>query len=139
MGFSFSLLPIASIHNLEPRFRGSANSTNSFLRSFGMTLGVTIYGAIQTNVFTSKMKDAFKGMQGGPDTAGLMEDPRQLFQSDARAEIPDFILDKIVHAMSDSISLIFTLALIPIGLAAITVFFMGNTRVETPSKKESLQ
>ncbi|MCT9872308.1 MFS transporter, partial [Paenarthrobacter aurescens] len=33
MGFSFSLLPIASIHNLEPRFRGSANSTNSFLRS----------------------------------------------------------------------------------------------------------
>jgi EmrB/QacA subfamily drug resistance transporter len=139
MGFSFSLLPIASIHNLEPRFRGSANSTNSFLRSFGMTLGVTIYGAIQNNVFTSKMTDAFKGMQGSPDTAGLMEDPRQLFQSDARAEIPDFILDKIVHAMSDSISLIFTLALIPIGLAAITVFFMGKTRVETPSKEESLQ
>ncbi|AOH52978.1 MFS transporter [Peribacillus muralis] len=136
MGFSFSLLPIASIHNLEPRFRGSANSTNSFLRSFGMTLGVTIYGAIQNNVFTSKMADAFKGMQGGPDP-GLLKDPRQLFQSDARAEIPDFILDKIVHAMSDSISLIFTLALIPIGLAAITVFFMGKTRVETTAKKES--
>ncbi|MFE4430461.1 MDR family MFS transporter [Peribacillus butanolivorans] len=139
MGFSFSLLPIASIHNLEPRFRGSANSTNSFLRSFGMTLGVTIYGAIQNNVFTSKMTDAFKGMQGEPDTSVLMEDPRQLFQSDARAQIPDFILDKIVHAMSDSISLIFTLALIPIGLAAITVFFMGKTRVETPPKEESLQ
>ncbi|MFD6441719.1 MDR family MFS transporter [Peribacillus sp. NPDC060186] len=139
MGFSFSLLPIASIHNLEPRFRGSANSTNSFLRSFGMTLGVTIYGAIQNNVFTSKMTDAFKGMQGGPDTSVLMEDPRQLFQSEARAQIPDFILDKIVHAMSDSISLIFTLALIPIGLAAITVFFMGKTRVETPQKGESLQ
>lgn len=100
-----------------------------------MTLGVTIYGAIQNNVFTSKMTDAFKGMQGSPDTAGLMEDPRQLFQSEARAEIPDFILDKIVHAMSDSISFIFTLALIPIGLAAITVFFMGKTRVETPSKR----
>ncbi|MFB7641338.1 MDR family MFS transporter [Peribacillus butanolivorans] len=139
MGFSFSLLPIASIHNLEPGFRGSANSTNSFLRSFGMTLGVTIYGAIQNNVFTSKMTDAFKGIQGGPDTSVLMEDPRQLFQSDARAQIPDFILDKIVHAMSDSISLIFTLALIPIGLAAITVFFMGKTRVETPPKEESLQ
>ncbi|MFD9628477.1 MDR family MFS transporter [Peribacillus muralis] len=136
MGFSFSLLPIASIHNLEPRFRGSANSTNSFLRSFGMTLGVTIYGAIQNNVFTSKMADAFKGMQGGPDP-GLLQDPRQLFQSDARAEIPDFILDKIVHAMSDSISLIFTLALIPIGLAAITVFFMGKTRIETHAKEES--
>jgi hypothetical protein len=85
------------------------------------------------------MADAFKGMKGSPDTAGLIEDPRQLFQSDARAEIPDFVLDKIVHAMSDSISLIFTLALIPIGLAAITVFFMGKTRVETTSNEESLQ
>jgi MFS family permease len=124
MGFSFSLLPIASIHNLEPRFRGSANSTNSFLRSFGMTLGVTIYGAIQNNVFTSKMTDAFKGMQRGPDTAGLMEDPRQLFQSDA-ARFRLYI-DKS-FMMSDS-TLIFTLALIPIGLAAITVFMgKGNT------------
>ena len=39
VGFSFSLLPTASIHNLEPQYRGTANSTNSFLRSFGMTLG----------------------------------------------------------------------------------------------------
>lgn len=30
MGFSFSLLPTASQHNLEPRFRGTANSTNQF-------------------------------------------------------------------------------------------------------------
>ena len=137
MGFSFSLLPIASIHNLEPRYRGSANSTNSFLRSFGMTLGVTIYGAIQNNAFTSKMADAFKGMQGGPDTSLLTEDPRQLFQSDARAQIPDMILDKIVYAMSDSIALIFTLALIPIGLAAVVVFFMGKARVETSSPEKS--
>lgn len=137
MGFSFSLLPIASIHNLEPRYRGSANSTNSFLRSFGMTLGVTIYGAIQNNAFTSKMADAFKGMQGGPDTSVLTEDPRQLFQSDARAQIPDMILDKIVYAMSDSIALIFTLALIPIGLAAVVVFFMGKARVETSSPEKS--
>ncbi|MFJ7859941.1 MDR family MFS transporter [Peribacillus sp. NPDC097206] len=136
MGFSFSLLPIASIHNLEPRYRGSANSTNSFLRSFGMTLGVTIYGAIQNNAFTSKMADAFKGMQGGPETSVLTQDPRQLFQSDARAQIPDMILDKIVYAMSDSISLIFTLALIPIGLAAIVVFFMGKARVETSPKEK---
>ncbi|MGE7604554.1 MDR family MFS transporter [Peribacillus sp. NPDC097675] len=137
MGFSFSLLPIASIHNLEPRYRGSANSTNSFLRSFGMTLGVTIYGAIQNNAFTSKMADAFKGMQGGPDTSVLTQDPRQLFQSDARAQIPDMILDKIVYAMSDSIALIFTLALIPIALAAIVVFFMGKARVETATQEKS--
>jgi hypothetical protein len=50
------------------------------------------------------------------------------------AKIPDFILDKIVHAMSDSITFTFMLALIPIALAAITIFFMGNTRVEVTKK-----
>ncbi len=64
VGFNFSLLPAASMNDLEPRFRGTANSTNSFLRSFGMTLGVTIFGTVQTNVFTNKLSDAFSGMKG---------------------------------------------------------------------------
>lgn len=128
MGFSFSLLPSATIHKLDPRYRGSANSTNSFLRSLGMTLGVTIFGTIQNKVFTSDLKDAFKGMAGG----GLMkmEDPQQIFESGQRAKIPDFVLDKIINAMSHSITYTFLLALIPIALSAITVFFMGNARVE---------
>ncbi|GLY11662.1 MDR family MFS transporter [Pseudobacillus badius] len=133
MGFSFSLLPTASIHNLDPRYRGSANSTNSFLRSLGMTLGVTIFGIIQQNVFTDKLADAFKGMGGGAQAGGPgfeMKDPQQLFEAGQRANIPEFILDKIVLAMSDSIAFIFMLALIPIALSAITILFMGNERVE---------
>ncbi|MFJ7978214.1 MDR family MFS transporter [Peribacillus sp. NPDC096379] len=135
VGFSFSLLPTASIHGLEPRFRGSATSTNSFLRSFGMTLGITIFGAIQNHAFTSKLADSFKGMGNGAEgTFTNLKDSRELFQSEARANIPDFVLNKIVQAMSDSISLIFMLALIPISLAVITVFFMGNTRVKATQK-----
>ncbi|MGX2957961.1 MDR family MFS transporter [Peribacillus sp. JNUCC 23] len=135
VGFSFSLLPTASIHGLEPRFRGSATSTNSFLRSFGMTLGITIFGAIQNHAFTSKLADSFKGMGNGAEgTFTNLKDSRELFQSEARANIPDFVLNKIVQAMSDSISLIFMLALIPISLAVVTVFFMGNTRVKATQK-----
>lgn len=135
VGFSFSLLPTASIHKLDPRYRGSANSTNSFLRSFGMTLGITIFGAIQTNSFANKMAETFKGM-GGQGAAMNFDDPRQLFQSDTRSQIPPEILDKIVNALSDSITLTFLLALIPIGIAIITVFFMGNARVEAEPKIE---
>jgi EmrB/QacA subfamily drug resistance transporter len=132
VGFSFSLLPTASMHNLEPQYRGTANSTNSFLRSFGMTLGVTVYGTLQNNLFTDKLTEAFKGMQGAGDFK--MGDPRQIFQASERSKIPDFILDKIVHAMSDSISHTFLLTLIPIAIAAITIFFMGNARVEVSKK-----
>lgn len=135
MGFSFSLLPTASIHNLDPRFRGSANATNSFLRSLGMTLGVTIFGAIQNNLFMDKLKSAFEGMGNSP--SGVISDPQQLFQAGQRAKIPDFILDKIVQAMSMSITSIFTLALIPIGISAITIFFMGKERVEVNRKTEN--
>jgi hypothetical protein len=137
MGFSFSLLPTASIHDLEPRYRGTANSTNSFLRSFGMTLGITIFGAIQNNVFTDKMNAAFKGMQG-TENGGIsgssqfnMEDPQQIFQSGERAKIPEFILDKIVNAMSDSITATFMIALVPIAISVVVVFLMGKSRVES--------
>ncbi|SFA70927.1 MULTISPECIES: MDR family MFS transporter [unclassified Bacillus (in: firmicutes)] len=126
MGFSFSLLPSASIYNLEARYRGSANSTNSFLRSLGMTIGVTVFGTIQNNVFTDKLSNAFKGGQAGMK----FENPEQLFQSGERSKIPGFVLDRIVNAMSDSITITFMIALIPIGLAAITILFMGNTRIE---------
>lgn len=136
VGFSFSLLPTASIHNLDPRHRGSANSTNSFLRSFGMTLGITIFGAIQSNSFTSRITEAFKGMGGqGPANMNL-KDPQQLFQSEARSQVPPEILDIIVKALSDSITLTFLLALIPIAIAAAVTFLMGPARVETPAKAE---
>jgi EmrB/QacA subfamily drug resistance transporter len=135
VGFSFSLLPTASIHNLEPQYRGTANSTNSFLRSFGMTLGVTIFGTIQGNMFTDNLKEQFKGMQGGGNFK--MGDPREIFQADQRAKIPGFVLDKIVHAMSDSITHTFMLALIPIALIVVTIFFMGKARVPAVNKAEA--
>lgn len=136
VGFSFSLLPTASINNLEQRYRGSANSTNAFFRSLGMTLGITVFGAIQTKIFQNKLTDIFGGMVGGMEKFG---DPREIFESSQRALIPPPILEKIVDAMSTSITYIFTLALIPIAVAILFVFLMGNERVivGNPEKKEA--
>ncbi|MCL6456792.1 MAG: MFS transporter, partial [Gorillibacterium sp.] len=137
VGFSFSLLPTASNHNLEARYRGTANSTNSFLRSFGMTLGITIFGVIQGQTLSSKLKTTFAGMNAPGGSGFSMDDPQALFKSDVRAQIPPDILKKIVGAMSDSITHMFLLALIPIGIAAITVILMGNARVQVAKKPES--
>ncbi len=129
MGFSFSLLPTASVHNLEPHFRGTANSTNSFLRSFGMTIGITVFGTIQNKVFTQNLTDAFKGMDSGK-ALGNIEDSRQIFEASERAKIPSFILDKIIYSLSDSITIIFFIALIPILLSLVVIFMMGKERVK---------
>ncbi len=118
------------MNDLEPRYRGSANSTNSFLRSFGMTLGVTIFGTIQTNVFTNKLTDSFSGMKGAGGAMQNIGNPQEIFQAGTRAHIPPHILDRIIDAMSQSITYVFTLALTPIAIAAVTILFMGKARVK---------
>lgn len=84
VGFSFSLLPSASMNDLEPRYRGSANPANSFMRSLGRTLGVTIFGTIQTNVLTNRLADAFNGMKGAQSQVG---DPQAIFLEGVRSQI----------------------------------------------------
>lgn len=117
MGFSFTLLPMSSQHNLDARQHGTAISTNSFVRTFGMTLGVSIFGTIQSKMFTG--------------------DVSQIFQPNVRAKVPTEILDKIIDAMSSSVSNIFLLSLIPVGLAVIAVFMMDNSKVSDLTKEEN--
>ncbi len=137
MGFSFSLLPTASQHNLEPRYRGTANSTNQFLRSLGMTMGITIFGTIQNNLFTSKLTENFKGMGGNADSAmSSLGDPKQIFEPSVRTKIPEAVLSKIIDAMSGSITHVFLIALVPIAIAVIFVIAMGKARVELPQKRQ---
>ena len=64
IGFSFSVLGMSSIHGFDMRQRGSATSTMSFVRSLGMTVGITIFGIIQRNHFTNGMTEAFAGGEG---------------------------------------------------------------------------
>ncbi|GAF12669.1 LOW QUALITY PROTEIN: drug resistance transporter, EmrB/QacA family [Bacillus sp. JCM 19045] len=127
VGFSFSLLPAASINDLPKRFRGSANSTNSFLRSFGMTVGIAIFGTVQTISFSNRVQEAF--VDSALPTSGM--DPQELFTPEGRAQIPPEALATITEAMSDSITFVFSLAIIPIALALLATFFMGNERVRT--------
>ncbi|CAM3415725.1 MDR family MFS transporter [Marinicrinis lubricantis] len=136
VGFSFPLLPTASIHNLEVHHRGSANSTNQFFRSLGMTLGITILGSIQSKTFASKLEQSFADAPGGGIQMGDFGDPREIFEPEQRAQIPDFVLDKIVDAMSSSITYMFLLSLIPIALAAAAVFYMGGERIEIRKRIE---
>ncbi|WP_211747759.1 MDR family MFS transporter [Paenibacillus sp. Marseille-Q4541] len=134
VGFSFSLLPTASINNLSPRFRGTANSTNSFLRSFGMTVGLTIFGTVQTHSFTKRLSEAFGGNSTG--FGGGEMNTREIFTPEGRAKIPPEVLDKITQAMSDSITHVFQIAIIPIAIAVVVVFLMGKERAQTSSTIE---
>ncbi len=125
VGFSFPLLSMASIHGIDVRQRGSANSTNTFFRSIGMTLGVTIYGTIQNHLLMNKLEKALPMMKQFNPSG----DSRVLLSKEARSHIPPQVLDKIINALSDSIATMFAWAVIPVVIAIILIFLMGPARL----------
>ncbi|MNN21561.1 Multidrug resistance protein 3 [compost metagenome] len=131
VGFSFSVLSMSSIHHFEMRQRGSATSTSTFMRSLGMTLGITIFGIIQRNSFTSGLSDAF----GNSTQSSSFGDPRAALTPEARAKIPAPILEKITHALSSSIAHTFLWALVPAVLGFLFVLLMPNDRLAVHTKE----
>ncbi|WP_168122585.1 MDR family MFS transporter [Paenibacillus sp. HB172176] len=132
IGASFSVLSNAAIHHFEPSQRGSVNSTVAFVRSLGMTLGITVFGIVQRNLFSEDLKEMFLGMgSGGADMASnpVFSDPRRLLEPDARAQIPSDILGKITNFLSSSIASTFMWALIPTAIALVAALIMSRERL----------
>lgn len=134
VGFSFSLLPAATVHNMDFRFRGSANSTNAFFRSLGLALGITIFGAIQTKLLASELASGFAKLPYGDNSA--VGSIQNAFLPEVRKTIPEDILNVMTNAMSNSISTTFLWALIPVAISILAVFYMGPERLIIPNQKK---
>ncbi|SEM61322.1 MDR family MFS transporter [Paenibacillus sp. OV219] len=131
IGASFSVLSNAAIYSFSPRERGAASATLNFLRSLGMTIGITVFGIVQSHVMTGKLKDAFAGSDAGQIPANLdLSDPRAILTPETRKLIPTEVLDKIVAALSSSITYTFMWAIIPSILALAFAFFMGREKLD---------
>ncbi|CAG7631641.1 Multidrug resistance protein 3 [Paenibacillus solanacearum] len=125
-GASFSVLGMAGIHHFDMRQRGSANATLAFVRSLGMTLGITVFGIVQRHLFAGDLEVAI-GEAGG---AGMrMSDPRQLLSPETRSGIPASTLDAVTDALSGSIAHTFLWALVPAALTIVCVLWMSKERL----------
>jgi len=131
IGASFSVLSNAAIHGLTANQRGSASATMNFIRSLGMTLGITTFGIIQSHYFTNNLG---KLLSGGGGAAMNFKDPHALLSQDTRALIPPEILSKITSGLSSSIVNTFAWAVIPSGLALLFSFFMGRQKLDETSE-----
>ncbi len=122
VGPSFSILGMSSIQKALPQQRGIASSTSNFLRSLGMTLGVTIFGVIQKNSFLSGIPEAFKQNAAGNDS-------RALLSPELRSHIPANILKQITNALSSSLTTTFLWTLVPLAIAFVCILFMGQEKL----------
>ncbi|MDN3428451.1 MDR family MFS transporter [Microbacterium sp. APC 3898] len=124
IGASFSVLPSAAIHPFSVRKRGAATSTVSFLRTFGMTIGITIFGIIQSHAFTRNMTENF-----GAGAASFTGDSRALLSAEGRANIPAELSAQLTDALSSSIASTFLWAIVPAVLALIVAFMMSKEKL----------
>ena len=142
IGASFSVLSNAAMFSVPARDRGTASSTLNFLRSLGMTLGITVFGILQSHMFSAKMKEGFAKLGQGGNSGGTvppnldLKDPHLLLSPEFRKTIPTQVLDTITHAMSLSIVHIFAWAIIPAVLALIASFFMGKDKLNPEDQQE---
>ncbi|WNQ13195.1 MDR family MFS transporter [Paenibacillus aurantius] len=128
MGSSFSVLTIAALHPFEHNQRGVASSTISFIRSLGMSIGISVFGIYQRQAFERNVNTGFLE---NPQTQG------DLFSGKSRALLPADVLDQLTAALSQSISHMFLWALIPAAFTLVLAFSMSGERPDG-SKKVSL-
>ncbi len=136
VGASFSVLSTAAIHGLAAQQRGSASATLNFLRSLGMTIGITTFGIIQSHYFSSKLAGMITGGGGSASAPALdIKDPHALLSQDTRALIPPDILSVITSGLSSSIVRTFAWAVIPAVLALLAASFMGRQKMDASAEE----
>ncbi|KQX54434.1 MDR family MFS transporter [Paenibacillus sp. Root444D2] len=138
IGASFSVLSNAAIHSVPVSQRGAASSTLNFLRSLGMTIGITIFGIIQSHSLTRHLSDAFTGSGQSAMPQGLdFKDPHALLDPATRTQIPEQVLGKISEGLSSSIVATFAWGLIPAVLALAAAFAMSKEKLVIETDKET--
>ncbi|BCG59814.1 MDR family MFS transporter [Paenibacillus sp. URB8-2] len=140
VGASFSVLSNAAIDGLPARQRGSASATLNFLRSLGMTVGITTFGIIQSHYLANRLGNlsAASGAAQGGAGAFDLSDPHTLLSPETRAMIPPEILSKITEGLSASITQTFAWAIIPAVLALLSSLFMGSSRMAGAGEEEKV-
>lgn len=129
IGFSFSVLGISGIQEFDFRQRGTANSTLSFVRSLGMSIGVTVFGLVQRSLLSGRINEQIG--TGGSQPAGMdlsAIDPRALLSEEMQSRIPAAVLEMIRQALTVSVAGTFGWAIIPAIGALIAVALMGSSR-----------
>lgn len=133
MGISFPVLSMASNHGLDYRHRASANSTLSFFESMGMTIGISIFGAVQSHMMLRNLRQT-----PGLGIMNNIEDVRILLQPGIRTQLAPDILRHMTASLAESITSVFCYSLVFIVIALFFIIMMGNARLNITEVSNSL-
>ncbi len=156
MGLIMPTVTIAVQNAFPPEQRGVATAATQFFRSIGGTLGMTLLGVI-FNIHSLKLMEQeffprvenVPALQAGP--LGTMvnkahADPHSLFNlllsPEATSNIPDnlqqILLPPLRNTLSDSLHMVFFVAMLIAIIGFAFSLFIGNARIEEQPGKTAL-
>jgi EmrB/QacA subfamily drug resistance transporter len=129
MGTSFPIIATSALQNLDFKLRGSANSMNTFFRTIGSAIGITVFGTLQTHHLKNSLQQLVP-----PEFVAKIGDGRGLLQEEVQKLIPKATLYKMLSALADSISFVYQWSIVVGVLALLFILLMGNAKLEIPDK-----
>ncbi len=128
MGMQTPGLLVTLQNSIDLSVMGVATASQQLARRIGATVGVSLMGAVLTNIFIASVVklrsgEAYKNL---PDSLqGQFDDPTSLLTGDARALLPEEMLQPLLDAFSQSITGIFI-----VGLAAALIGVILAMRID---------
>ncbi|NEW08543.1 MFS transporter [Paenibacillus sp. SYP-B3998] len=126
IGACFPITSMSALHKVDFRRRGTVTSLVGFFRSVGSAIGVAVFGSVQVNSLTDKIRASVQD----PTMAEKFHDARVLLQPQVRAQIPPDVLHKLLTALAESIAVVFQTTVVLAVIGLIFILFMGNAKLE---------
>jgi EmrB/QacA subfamily drug resistance transporter len=137
IGPSFSVISNAAIHSFPATQRGAASSTMNFNRSLGMSLGITIFGILQSHSLTANLTSLFNGRTAEAIPANVdFNDPHVLLNPAIRQSMDANVLDMILGGLSSSIVTTFMWGLVPAFLALAAGLMMSKEKLDPVAQED---
>lgn len=133
VGFSFSVLSIGTNRSVEKMERGAANSMLTFLRAFGMTVGLTIFGIIQSHLLINRLSGELSKGDAGIDLQKV--NPTELLTPQTRSQLPHEELKQLTDALAYSLTHMFVWLFVPAVLILILATRMSAKKLPVSGKR----
>jgi len=135
MGSIFPTVGTAAQNAVDMRNRGVATSSNQFFRSIGGTIGVSVLGSLLAERLAAGISQIGRDVQSIPSEQWeQLSNPQVLLQPEARASIPQELLQALQAVFSDALSLVFAAGMIFVLVALVASIFMGRARLAEAAK-----
>jgi hypothetical protein len=152
LGTTMPVFTIAVQNAVSQNMLGVATSASSFFRSIGGSIGLAILGSVMSNRFSfylmGQMPASLVAAVPPAQLSALANNPQALVSPEAQAGLKqtvdqlgqpglfDQVLAGIRHALASSISEVFLIGAVIVGVGLIATFFLKEIPLRTHNRRE---